>query len=342
MNDGRRACTAADMALRRKEILKILETYAYGVFPSPVPVLGELMEQSDRCCSGNARELSYRITCKFDRGSFSFPMKLFLPNASGKKPLIVVMNFRPSPYDEYIPVEEIIDNGFALAHLYYGDVTPDDADFSAGLAAYFPRNDPGAPGKISLWAWSISRALDVLLQHKEIDVNMVGVIGHSRLGKTSLWCAANDERIGFVCSNDSGCMGASMERTRHEGGETVKRIAQVFPYWFCTRFQEVKDDVSAMPFDQHFLLACIAPRYLLVNSASKDQWADPASEQICCEAASAAWKLYGRVGFAGSSEPYGENEGDLTGDIAYYKRYGIHFLGRKDWQNFMCFMKSKG
>ena len=90
------------------------------------------------------------------------------------------------------------------------------------------------------------------------------------------------------------------------------------------------------------LLAAIAPRKLLVNSASLDLWADPASEQNSCVAAAPAWKIYGKAGYSGQSAPYGENAGSLEGDLAYYKRDGIHFLGRKDWQNFMAFIERDG
>lgn len=341
--NGDAVADAADMALRRKEILQILQTNAYGDMPSPVPVTGRIIKEDGRCCSGHARLLDLEITCRTERGPFTFPLQLMLPVAPCRKKLIVLMNFRPGMYDPYLPIEEIIDHGFALADIYYGDITADNEDFGDGLAAFFPRTGSGHdPAKITLWAWSISRALDYLLQLEEIDETHVGVIGHSRLGKTALWCGANDPRIRYVCSNDSGCMGAAYARSFHAGAESTAAIAERFPYWFCENFQKTKDDPAAQPFDQHMLLAAIAPRKVLVNSAGMDLWADPASEQNSCIAASPAWKICGKAGYLGKTEPYGDNDGSLEGDVAYYKRDGIHFLGRKDWQNFMQFIGKDG
>ena len=339
--DGTPVKNADDMRKRRIEILNILQKYAYGEMPAAVPVTGRITEKITKCCSGDAVRYNTEITCKTANGVFTFPLSMFIPNGEDKKALIIVINFRKSPYDEYIPVEEIIDNGFALAQIYYEDITADNADFGSGIAKCFPQESDHAPAKISLWAWGISRALDYLLSLGLFREDAVGVIGHSRLGKTALWCGANDERFRFVCSNCSGCMGAAYARSYHDGGEPLSSIAKVFPFWFCKAFQNHCNNAFGMPFDQHLLAACIAPRYVLVNSASGDAWADPVSEQNACIGASPAWQAYGFTGYQGKTSPYGENEGCLDGGIAYYKRSGIHYLGRKDWNRFMKFMRDR-
>lgn len=337
--NGSSVDTPLKMGERRKEILDILQNNAYGDLPSPVPVSGEILEETNRCCSGNAMYYKIKINCQFENGVFSFPIQLMVPIKEGKKPLIIAINFNDRIPDEYIPAEEIIDNAFALAVIYYNDITCDSADFSDKLAAYIPRTGSGRdPGKISMWAWSISRALDYLLTRDDIDKTHIAVIGHSRLGKTALWCAANDTRIQYVCSNDSGCMGAAYSRTWREGAESVSRIYSTFPYWFCDNMKLYAENEAPLPFDQHLLIGAIAPRYVLVNSASKDDWADPGSEQNSCIGAAPAWQIYGKKGYAGKSQTYGVDAGDLNGEIGYYKRFGVHFLGRKDWLNFMSFI----
>ena len=336
LENGAPVTSEADMRLRREEMLEILKKYAYGDMPAPVPVSGEVVSAEKKCAAGKAMLYGINITCNFGEKQFTFPVKLFMPHGEGRRKLITVINFTESPYDKYIPSEEIIDSGFALAYIWYEDIASDSADFEKGVAPFFPRTGSGRdPAKISMWAWGVSRALDYLSARDDVDPDNLAVIGHSRLGKTALWCAANDERVKFACSNGSGCMGAAYHRTLHEGGEPLSSIVKVFPYWFCENIQQFEGDSSAIPYDQHFLLACIAPRYVLVNSASLDEWADPYSEQLTCAAASPAWKVYGKAGYKGGTEEYGAGEGCLYGEVAYFKRYGVHFLGRKDWQNLM-------
>ena len=253
LNNGETVDTPLKMARRRKEILMMLREYAYGDMPDPVPVTAKILQETGRCCSGNAVYRKITICCKFGEKSFSYPIQLLTPEKTGKIPLIFCINFRDNIPDEYIPAEEIIDNGFALAVMYYNDVTSDDEDFSDKLAAFFPRTGSGHdPAKISLWAWSISRALDYLSKRNDIDETNISVIGHSRLGKTALWCAANDERIRCVCSNDSGCMGAGYARAWTEGAESTAKIEDQFPFWFCDRFRTIAQHPEDMPLTSIF------------------------------------------------------------------------------------------
>ncbi len=343
LNDGRWVENAADWQLRRREILDVLRREEYGYSPeAPGCVKGTVRAVDKKCCSGHARLETIVLSFAAEKGEFSFPVKFFVPENGKKNPLLLLLNFRPDAYDMYFPAEEIIDNGFALAVVYYQDITSDNGDFTDKLAGLYSRRHDGTDwGKISMWAWGASRALDYLLTRCEVDAENTAVIGHSRLGKTALWCAAQDERFRFAFSNDSGCAGAALERSKHEGAETVEIITRVLPYWFCENYYRYANNVEAMPFDQHFLLGAIAPRFVGVGSASLDAWADPYSEQLCCCEASPAWQCQGQSGFIGSGEPAKAGDSFQEGDIAYHLRDGIHFLGRADWLQYMAFMKRK-
>lgn len=339
-HDGHPVVTPQDWAARRKEILDILSREIYGFSPPVLaPTTGRVISQKSKCASGHAILERVEITAATQKGQYTFPMNFFFPTAPGKHPLFVLVNFRPDAYDMYYPLEELIDRGYALAVLYYQDITTDDADFTNGLAAHFPRPQDGTGfGKISLWAWAASRALDYLLTRPEIDPARTAVIGHSRLGKTALWCAAQDERFRFGFSNDSGCAGAALEKIKHEGAETTAFITQRFPYWFCENYFRYAEKPEAMPFDQHFLVAAIAPRFVGIGSATKDLWADPVSEQLCCLAASPAWEALGLKGYVGPQTPAKAGEHFGEGHVGYHLRDGIHFLGRGDWLAYMDFM----
>ena len=61
-------------------------------------------------------------------------------------------------------------------------------------------------GTISAWAWGVSRAIDYLQTDPAVDARRLSITGVSRLGKTVLWAAAQDERVASVFSVVSGEM----------------------------------------------------------------------------------------------------------------------------------------
>lgn len=338
--DGGKVESTADWAERRKELINILAEDEYGFSPeAPEKVEVSIEKNKDCNCSGHA-ELEH-ITLSFDtpKGKFSFPFNFFVPKK--KSPLILHINFRSAPYDKYCPSEEVIDNGFALASFCYKDVTSDDGDFTNGLAAMYDRDESNGWGKISMWAWAASRVLDYLVTRPEVDTDNIAVAGHSRLGKTTLWCAAQDERVKYALVNGSGCSGAAYERIKHGDSETTEAITRVFPYWFCGNYKKYADKADEMPFDQHFAIAACAPRYVIVGDAREDAWADQYSSQLSCVGASPAWKLLGKDGFIGPEEAAKSGDRFADGDIGYHLRDGRHYIGRADWNSYMKFIKSK-
>ena len=339
--DGRKVNGPADWEARRAELLDILAHEEYGYMPPlPKQVKGEVLSVDEKHCSGHAALREIKISFDTPKGEFSFPMRLVLPVGEGPHPVFVFLNFRPNVYDMYLPLEEVTDNGFGVADIYYQDVSSDDDDMTNGLTGMFDRPDDGAGyGKITIWAYAVSRAIDYLVTLPEIDQDNLTVIGHSRLGKTALWCGANDTRVKFTVSNCSGCGGAAYERTKKPGAETIEVMNRVFPYWFCENRQKYAGHESEMPFDQHFLLAALAPRYVSVSSAEKDDWADQQSEQRSCLGATPAWQVNGLQGFVGPEEPVAVGDCCEDGEISYHLRDGVHFLGRFDWQCYMRFVK---
>src|SRR5205085_5634423 len=141
------------------------------------------------------------------------------------------------------------------------------------------------------WAWGCHRAVDYLLTDKGIDGKRLAVVGHSRLGKTALLAGAFDDRIAVVIPHQSGCGGAGPSRTKNPKAETVKRINTSFPHWFCDNFKQFNDDPSKLPFDQHGLVALVAPRPVLFSNAVEDQWANPDGQFDVLKAADPVYRL---------------------------------------------------
>lgn len=325
----------------REKMLDVLLREEYGYLPKHTDIQFTQQKVSSiykNLFGGNAIRQNVVATADFNGKSFSFPIEITVPNKEGKHPFFVFLAFASSPSSLYYPLEEIIDNGFGVAKVTYTDVTSDDADFTNGLAGVLFENGnrkDSDPGKISMWAWAASRALDYLVTTDFTDTDKVTVCGHSRLGKTALLASATDERFFCAHSNNSGCSGASLARGNK--GETVGIITKNFPHWFCENYYKYAEKENEMPFDQHFLLASIAPRYVYVSSAGEDLWADPENEFLSCVAASSAFDN-GFVYENAVPSPFSKFH---IGDIGYHIRQGRHFHSRQDWNCCMEFVKSK-
>jgi hypothetical protein len=215
------------------------------------------------------------------------------------------------------PVDLILGAGWGVLTSCYGSWVPDDPERwrTHGLVPLLG----GTTGALGLWAWALSRLVDVAA---ELGHTRVALAGHSRLGKAALWAAANDTRVAAVLANDSGCAGAALEA--HPGGETLADLRARFPHWVLPE--------RARTVDQHQLLAAIAPRLLYVAAAADDAWSDPAGQYLALTAAARAWEVElpepdPRPGAAFARGPLG-----------WHLRPGGHEILPYDWRRYLAFL----
>jgi len=241
-------------------------------------------------------------------------------------------------------IEKIVESRLGLATIYYGEVDPDKyddnlakkGDFTDGIHPLFLKEGKEHPkpdewGSIAAWSFALSKALNYFSADTDVNENKVIAFGHSRLGKTSLWAGATDERFAGVISNDSGCGGAALSKRKF--GETVGRINRVFPHWFCDNFNEFNDKEETLPVDQHQLLALIAPRPLYITSAKEDEWADPKGEFLSAYYASSVYELFEKKGISSDEMP--EVNQSIQHTVAYHIRTGKHDVTDYDWEQYI-------
>lgn len=229
------------------------------------------------------------------------------------------------------PVQRILARGYAVAIFYAGDVVPDETEAGTQALARLAGGQPRW-GAIAAWGWLYSRAIDALSDNARIDLDQVAVWGHSRNGKSALFAAALDPRIGLVIAHQSGTGGATLSRNAE--GESIEEITSTYPHWFAETFASYAGREDELPVDQHMLLALIAPRPVLLGNARRDAWSDPHGAFRAAQGADAVYELFGVEGFEQSDM----RETNFDAELAYYFRNGRHGVTTSDWDVFLHFL----
>lgn len=337
----------------------------------------QVVEESNDAINGKAKRKQVELSFEKNGKELDFTILMYLPKNVAKAPVFAGYNFdgnhtvtsdvnviisdawaendpslgivynqlteqsRGSSANRWA-IEKMIDAGMGLATIYYCEVDPDKNDFSDGIHPFFYVDDQKQPannewGSIAAWSWGLSRAMDYFEKDAGVDASKVIVFGHSRLGKTSLWAGATDQRFAAVISNNSGCGGAALSKRRF--GETVWRINSSFPHWFCKNFHNYSKKEELLPVDQHELLALIAPRPLYVASAEEDKWADPRGEFLSAYYATPVYELYGIKGIQSIEMPPVNQPVQNT--VAYHIRTGKHDVTGYDWEQYIKWAKEQ-
>ncbi len=119
------------------------------------------------------------------------------------------------------------------------------------------------------------RGISLLAGLKFVDKERIGTLGHSYGGNTVLFLSAMDERIAFSCASGSAC--TYENRMQNDVGI---EMASVIPGFHGK-------------YDIDDLVACIAPRKLLIVSSEEDKYSKDASYIV--EKAGGAYLKYGAL-----------------------------------------------
>lgn len=361
---------------KRPEIVADFENEMFGKIPGNLKLTSwEILETSALAVNGKATRKQIRLTVAKNGRQLNIGLLLYIPNTGVAVPVFLGYNFygnhtvcddpeiflttswtinEPSygilnnqvteqsrgVHKSYWRVEKLIDSGFGVATVFYGDIDPDRDDFSDGIHPFLyakgqEKPKPDEWGSIAAWAWGLSRVMDYLATEKMVDKKKVVLMGHSRLGKAALWAGALDQRFAIVISNNSGCGGAALSRRAF--GETVERINRVFPHWFCANFKKYNGREYMLPIDQHSLIALIAPRPVYIASAVEDRWADPKGEYLSGYYASEVYRMFGLEGLTNPELPAVNTP--VMAQVGYHIREGGHKVTEFDLEQYIRFAR---
>jgi hypothetical protein len=247
----------------------------------------------------------------------SFTLDLLSPKGDGPFPVLLTGDacWGMAPDDI---TTAVLSRGYALAQFNRCEFAPDTAEQPTGLHTIYPDKDFGC---LAAWAWGYGRAVDALFTLPQVDKARITITGHSRGGKCVLLAGALDDRVAIVNPNGAGCGGTGTFRDAPADAETLKIITSHFPFWFRSDFQSnFAGREKDLPFDQHELKACVAPRALLDTEGLNDVWANPRGAY---RTHAAAREVYDFLG--------------APDRIAYHIRPGPHQHNLVDWTALLDF-----
>jgi len=256
--------------------------------------------------------------------------------------------------DFVLPAGMLLASGFAIVSCCYCQVSPDplhteeEERFRQDPFAYTQifelwgkRDESRTDNTTSLgaWAWALSRGLDLVQQIPQLDAEHSIVTGYSRLGKAALLAAARDDRFAVCVPVQCGGGGATL--AKRDFGENIATEVRMFRHWYCKAYDKYAENpAELLTFDQHLLLAAVAPRKLLIAGFDK-RWFDTEGEFLACKAASPAWDVCGKAPFPDVPFP-GDFETSAIGpDLGYYRRSEGHGIACFDWLQLMRFANNR-
>jgi hypothetical protein len=247
-----------------------------------------------------------------------------------------------------INVAPLLEAGIGVATYYYSELDPDTlTGFPEGIRAKYltpgqtgeDDRAPDAWGSIAAWAWGMSRVEDYFETDKNIDAKRVAIHGVSRLGKTVMWAGAHDQRFAAVIASCSGEGGAAL--SRRNDGETIAHLTAPsrYPYQFAANYAKYGGFPDTAPMDANLLVALIAPRPVLLQTGSTDNWSDPKGEFLAAVGAGPVYKLLGKQDLGTDVWP-APKVPLFSNGLNYYMHEGGHGMVAADWDIYIQFLKA--
>ncbi len=348
--DGQKITTREQWKQRREQMKEIIEHYAIGHAPPPPGNVAGRELETKTLMNGEASFRLMHLSFGPDQ-KLGFDAAILVPTGTnatkGPLPIFVQPSFfpmpgttpptnapaqstnapsraipRPSTLEDVANLYEApLHRGYAIMTFYYQQCGADNRDFRQ--TGFFPAYPGYDWGDLAAWAWAMSRCVDYLESQSFADKSRIIALGHSRLGKTALVAGAFDDRFALVAPAGSGCGGTGAYRFNgkdHGGKEGLDDVIRKFPQWFGPGLLEFSGQTDKLPFDQHWLIALVAPRLFIAADGLDD---NATNGKALAKSYLAARPVFS---FLGVPDHLGINY-----------RPGKHMLAPEDWQAILDF-----
>ena len=354
-NAGEPVKTLEEYDARRAEMLDLYETYMYGVTPTEGFNTEFNLVESGFLLDGKIQCHQVRITVSNEYGSNDAMLLIYAPAKAEKYGMFIGLNFSGNTAvwtDEKIlpsvtqgeigerggessnwPIELLIDSGFGLATMYYGDWAEDNQEtYRNQVLKLFPEETCTA---FSAWAFGIMRGIDYLEQIEQVDPNAIGTAGHSRLARVSLWAGACDPRIDLVTASCGGGLVRSPLFAKIDTDGTSN-------HWFTPAYYSYEGRDQELPVDIHMLYALIADRNLYISIGQQDLASDPKATWDALQEAKVVWKdIYHKEVIPDSTyEEVTPDQPVFSEGVAIHVHDEGHLMTTEDWQHYITYMKT--
>ena len=263
--DGTRMKSRAEWTARRAEIKAMIEKYGAGTKPGKPSVFEAKLEGNNINITVGEGGQSFQMTVSINRPA----------NAPADKPIPAIIQLGSLPRNLFT------DRGIAIINYNAGQLMPTGfggVNYESGnFIKLYPKSDAGS---FVRWAWGVSRVIDALeaLPEAMIDTTHLAVSGCSFMGKMALYSGAFDERIALTIPHESGGGGTiswrysdMLEKRDNVEVENLLHAqggSDTFP-WYAKALRQFNQVPDKLPYDQHELIAMIAPRAVLMIESSQ-------------------------------------------------------------------------
>lgn len=246
-------------------------------------------------------------------------------------------NARPGNPETLASGSPALAHGFALVTFNNNDCGEDttlrnpDGSWAFRNTRFYPAYPGYDWGLLRGWAWGVSRIVDYLETDASIDKTRLIVSGVSRTGKSALIAGAFDDRIAVVApvaSSGGGTPAFRFSGAERGGNEGLSEMMRKYPNWFSPNLHQFWGETDRLPFDQHWLIAMVAPRPFIALEGTNDQNVNAVGVKQSFIGAQPAFdllKVPDRIGINWAERPHGIVQGDWDAMLKFADK---HLLGK--------------